>query len=239
VDTGTFDLDTERKGVTCHLFPGFSKGEVEEILRGPVCAFFLLETGFEPLHASAIALEGRCIAFAGHPGAGKSSLVAWMARHGAQFMCDDILPLRERQGAVWGHPGLAQIRLEPPAAQELGWRCGAPGANSSGGLQDKAKFRVATARRPCPLAGIYLLERRMKEAARGVETRRLDPREAFRALLKATRNDSLETPGRLRRQMRLFAKLARTVPVSRLRYPNGFAALPAVLEWLRRDLATT
>ena len=236
VDTGTFDLDAARAEVTCHLLPGFSGGEVEEILRGPVCAFFLLERGFEPLHASGVSLDGRCIAFAGNPGAGKSSLVAWMSRHGAQFVCDDILPLRESRGAVRAHPGLAQIRLEPPAAEKLGWKNRPELSNPRGELREKKKFRVATARRPCPVAGIYLLERQKKGAARGVEVRRLDPRAAFRALLKSTRNDSLATPGRLRRQMRLFAKLARTVPVCRLQYPSGFAAFPAVLKRLRQDL---
>ena len=133
VDTGTFDLDAARAEVTCHLLPGFSGGEVEEILRGPVCAFFLLERGFEPLHASGISLDGRCIAFAGNPGAGKSSLVAWMSRHGAQFVCDDILPLRESRGSVCAHPGLAQILLSLRRRKNLAGKIGrsfqTPGEN--------------------------------------------------------------------------------------------------------------
>lgn len=230
-DTGAFDLHARHGLVTCFLLRGFSRGAVEEILRGPICAFFLLENGFEPLHAGAVSLDGRCLAFAGMPGAGKSSLVAWMSRHGARFLCDDILPLRQQRRAVWGHPGLAQIRLEPPGARKLGWRA-AHGTKLE--PWEKMRFRVVTARGPRRVARIYLLER---GKARGAEIRRLEPRVAFRALLRSTRNDSLDTPGRLRRQMRLFAHLARTVPVCRLRYSNRFTALPAVLARIRQDLA--
>jgi hypothetical protein len=229
-DTGAFDLDARHGNVTCFLVRGSSRGAVEEILRGPVCAFFLLENGFEPLHAGAVSLDGRCLVFAGTPGAGKSSLVAWMSRHGARFLCDDILPLRRQGRAVWGHPGLAQLRLEPPGARKLGWR-------ETRGLKrepgEKSKFAVVASRGPRRVARIYLLERGPGES---VEIRRLEPRRAFRALLKSTRNDSLDTPERLRRQMRLFAHLARTVPVCRLRYPRRFAALPAVLARIRQDL---
>jgi hypothetical protein len=233
-DTGTFDLDARRGTVTCFLDPASSRGSVDEVLRGPVCAFFLLEKGFEPLHAGAVALDGCCIAFAGNPGAGKSSLAAWMSRHGAKFLCDDILPLRWRGRTVCGHPGLAQLRLEPPAARELGWR---ESRRASREPREKSKFRVKTSRGPRPVARIYLLERGKAHAAGGVTIRRLEPRPAFRALLKCTRNDSLDTPERLRRQMRLFAHLARTVPVCCLRYPSNFAAFPAVLERIRQDLA--
>lgn len=233
-DSGTFDLDARRGTVTCHLVRSSSRGAVEEILRGPVCAFFLIENGFEPLHAGAVSLRGRCLAFAGSPGAGKSSLVAWMSRHGARFLCDDILPLHQRGRVVWGYPGLAQLRLEPPGARELGWR-EARGTRRE--PQEKAKFTVVAARGRCRIARIYLLERGKGRAQREVHILRLEPRAAFRALLKSTRNDSLDSPKRLRRQMRLFAHLARTVPVCRLHYSDNFAALPAVLARLHKDLA--
>jgi hypothetical protein len=230
LDTGTFDLDARRGEVNCYLLHRASRGSVEEILRGPVCAFFLLENGFEPLHAGAVSLEGRCIAFAGNPGAGKSSLIAWMSRHGALFFCDDILPLRRHGRIVWGYPGLAQIRLEPPGVRGLGWR-EVRGAKRE--RREKARFPVATARGPHQVAGIYLLNR---GKARRVEIYRLKPRAAFRALLSNTRNDSLDTPERLRRQMRLFAHIARTVSVCRLHYPSSFGAFPEVLALLRRAL---
>ena len=250
LDAGVFDLDAKRGKVTCVLYPDISPDAVEEVLRGPVCAFFLLERGFEPLHASAVALDGRCVAFAGAPGAGKSSLVAWLSRNGAQFLCDDILPLRQKGGMVWGHPGLPQLRLEPPAAQKLGWRGHQEARSSSSQLREKSKFPVTPHPEPNRVARIYLLERipsqkgrqRSKKSSSGdvqahrVQIQRVRPRQAFRALLKSTRNDSLDTPARLRRQMSLFAHIARTVPVCRLRYPHDYSALPAVLAHIQQDL---
>jgi len=234
-DTGTFDLDARRGIVTCFLLRGFSPGAVEEILRGPVCAFFLVENGFEPLHAGAVSLDGRCLAFAGSPGAGKSSVVAWMSRHSARFLCDDILPLRRHGRSVWGYPGLAQLRLEPPGARKLGRR---EARGTKREPREKAKFAVVAERGPRRVARIYLLERGRGKASGEARIRRLEPRAAFRALIKSTRNDSLDTPQRLRRQMRLFGHLARTVPVCRLQYPDNFAALPAVLAGIREDLSS-
>jgi hypothetical protein len=72
-----------------------------------------------------------------------------------------------------------------------------------------------------------------------VQIQRLAPRQAFRALLKSTRNDSLDTPERLRRQMRLFARVARTVPVCRLRYPSNFTAFSKILAQIQHDLKLT
>ena len=251
LDAGIFDLNVREGRVTCAIYPGASPGAVEEVLRGPVCAFFLLGQGFEPLHASAVVLGGRCVAFAGAPGAGKSSLVAWLSCNGAQFVCDDILPLQERGRAVCGYPGLSQLRLEPLVARELGWRSPAGARPPSSELKEKSQFRVIPPRGPHPVAQIYLLERIRKglksskplgalnSRSRSVQTQRLAPRQAFRALLKSTRNDSLDTPERLRRQLHIFARVARTVPVSRLRYPSTFAAFPAILAHVQRDLKLT
>jgi len=179
--------------------------------------------------------RGLVIGITGAPGAGKSSLVAWMSRHGARFLCDDILPLRQQGRAVWGYSGLAQLRLEPLGARKLGWR-EAHGMKRE--PREKSKFAVVAARGPRRVARIYLLERGKGKARGEVHIRRLEPRAAFRALLRSTRNDSLDTPERLRRQMRLFAHLARTVPVCYLRYPNNFAALLAVLARIRQDLCS-
>ncbi len=230
-DAGTFDLDARTGRASCYLRRNARRDAVEEVLRGPLCAFFLVARGFEPLHASGALLEGRCVAFAGPPGAGKSSVVAALSRQGARFFCDDLLPLSVRGGSVLAHPGLPELRLLPGAASGLGW----PRAGTSR-TAGKRGIHLAPPSGPHPVARIYLLERRSADRRAKARVRPMPSRDAFRALLRFTRNDSVTTPARLQRQLLLFARLASSVPVRRLTYPGGYARISEVIAAIRQDL---
>ena len=49
---------------------------------------------FLPLHASAVVTSGGITAFAGHSGAGKSTIAAFMCSLGHELVTDDVLPIR-------------------------------------------------------------------------------------------------------------------------------------------------
>jgi len=42
------------------------------------------------LHASAVRVDGRAVAFCGRPGMGKSTLAAWLAESGHALVSDDL-----------------------------------------------------------------------------------------------------------------------------------------------------
>lgn len=228
-DAGVFDLDARRGLVRCHLRRNAQPDSVEEMLRGPVCTFFLLEHGFEPLHAGAVLFRGHCVAFAGAPAAGKSSLIAYLAQNGARFFADDVLPLRFSRGAVQAWPGLAQIRLAPRSLRAVQWN-GRPLSVT----RWKSTLQALPARGAKPVARIYLLER----AARGgtVRVEGLAPSEAFVSLVSHTRNIAETARARMRNQLQICGWLANRVPVRRLRYPSGFRHLPAVRRAILEDL---
>lgn len=230
-DAGTFDLDARRGRVSCHLIPKASATTVEEVLRGPVCSFFLVEQGFEPLHAGAVLLGGRCVAFAAAPGAGKSSLIAYLARHGARFYADDVVPLRIVRGRVRAWPGLPQLRLVPRSLRALGW---------SGRLlwstRWKATLSAKPAKGPAAVARIYLLERSAKR--RSVRIESLPPRDAFVALVSHTRNIAETAAHRMRGQLQVCGWLANRVPVRQLAYPSGLRRLEEVRRAILEDLAS-
>ncbi len=232
-DAGTFDLDAARGRVKCYLAPRASATSVEEVLRGPVASFFLLHQGFEPLHAGAVLLRGRCAAFLGAPGAGKSSLVAFLSKHGARFISDDILPVRPHGKSARAYVGLPHIRLTPQAVRALGWQSRAawrsrwkssvrvPGGQTRGG------FRISR---------LYVLDRQRGRGARTVKISPLAAAEGFVALVSHSRNDSLDAPWRLRAQLRILASLADAVPVRKLSYPSGFRRLHQVRRSILQDM---
>src|SRR5262249_52962005 len=78
-------------------------------LRGTTC-----------LHASAVLLDGKLLAFSGASGAGKSTIAAALAARGCQLVSDDVLPLRVTPTCLLAGPGLPELRLYPAAAVRLG-----------------------------------------------------------------------------------------------------------------------
>ncbi len=227
-DAGVFDLDARRGRVPCHLRHHASADAVEEVLRGPVCSFFLVEQGFEPLHAGAVVVGGDCVAFAGPPGAGKSSLIAYLARNGAQFYADDVVPLRFSRRAVRAWPGLPQLRLARRSIRGLRWR-GRPLWVS----RWKSTLAARPARGVKPVVRVFLLARRSGGAVR---VERLTPAQAFVALVSHTRNIAETAPQRLRNQLQVCAWLANRVPVRRLIFPAGFRRLVGVRRAILEDL---
>ena len=74
------------------------------------CLTALLEISRRPrqwlgiLHASAVALGGRCVAMCGQRGSGKSTLAAALVAAGADFVTDDYAPLERTSWLVWPVP---------------------------------------------------------------------------------------------------------------------------------------
>ena len=62
-------------------------------LLGPVLALLCYLRGLLPLHASAVRIGGRAVAFAGRSGAGKSTLAAALYDRGYALVTDDICPV--------------------------------------------------------------------------------------------------------------------------------------------------
>lgn len=224
-DAGTFDLNAHTARVSVYSAQGASEVAIEEVLRGSVCSFVLLERRFEPLHASAVLLGGRCIAFAGASGSGKSSLAAYLSQQGATFFSDDVLPLKYTRTGVRAFPGFPQMRLTPASAHEL--RLGPPGFSSG-----KMTLPVrGSARGAKPIAAVYLLERRT--GARGdLVIENLRAAQAFTALVSRTANLSQAAPWRMENQMRTLGWVAAHVPLRSLSYPSRYSAWPEMAELL-------
>lgn len=95
----------------------------EEILwlNGSVYAAVACLNGFLPFHASAIAHEGRVIAFTGPGGAGKSTLAAALGTKGFPLFCDDTLIVDlATTDCVMAMPGHKRLKLREDALELTG-----------------------------------------------------------------------------------------------------------------------
>ena len=122
----------------------------------------LHQRGLLPLHANAIDIDGKAVAFMGESGAGKSTLAAWFHDRGHRVVSDDVCVVGfDEHLQPYAAPGLPRLRLWAEALALMGR--GTTGfARSYIGEEDE-KYDVPidaelAARAHVPLAAIYLLD---------------------------------------------------------------------------------
>ena len=94
--------------------------DIEIYLFGPVWATLCHQRGILPLHASAIVTGDGITAFAGHSGAGKSSIAASMSSLDYKLVADDILPISFNQNSIPGAwPYLRRLKLKSDSIHGL------------------------------------------------------------------------------------------------------------------------
>ena len=82
-------------------------------LLGPVMAWILIQRGLVVLHASAVEIDGQCVAFLGDKMAGKSTTAAAFVRAGYKIVTDDILAIDVTDPArAIVQPAFAQVKLD-------------------------------------------------------------------------------------------------------------------------------
>ena len=238
----TFALDPRGSRVWAEYSSGTivrSADDVAALLLGRVLGGVLRRRSCISLHGCVIEIGSGAVALLGAVGAGKSTLAAAFANAGHAVLSDDIVAVA-RDGHA--QPGYPRLRLAPPTVAALPAGAALAGPVATGLEKRYAKLRVgATAGawrfqpRPLPLTAIYLLERDGGGAPRVDEisgAKRLAAvachlREPYGPLPRDTRAAEL----------RRLAEVARSVPVRRLTYQDGFANLDVARETLVADAA--
>jgi len=109
------------EGVVIQRGPGWTAGIEELYLHGSVCAAVACLNGFLPLHASAVVVDDRVVAFTAPAGGGKSTLAAALARLGRPLFCDDTLVTAlAPDGSLACLPGHKRMKLWPEAVELTG-----------------------------------------------------------------------------------------------------------------------
>ncbi len=230
--------------IFCHHVDSAQSEMIEIQLLGSVLAFWLERRSVPALHASAVVVAGKAIAFLAGNRGGKTALAAALMRAGCAFLTDDVLPVEDRDGTFVGHPGLPQMRMWPDAAKHF-----------LGHYEDLEIVHPDHAKRwvpvgfgglgsPCGdarlLSCLYLPERRRSEAARrGLEIVPVSRRDAMIELIRHSFVAQIAGAAEWQaRRFDFFARFVQRVPLRRLRYPNGFDRLSSVGAGILEDLTT-
>lgn len=208
---------------------------------GVVMSFWLELQGIPTLHASAVEVAGRAVAFLAMNRGGKSSIAAAMMATGHRLLTDDVLAVEVGQEAVRARPAYPAMRMWPDAVRHFTAGAGVPervhpAVNKllvTVGRDGYGRF----CKRSLPLAAVYLPERVEPADAARV---RIEPISRTEAVIELVRHSFsapvAEAVGLRTARLDRFSDLVRRVPVRRLLYPSGLERLPGVCKELLEDL---
>lgn len=213
---------------------GATPEDVRLYLLGSMFGTLLHQRGKYPLHASAVEINDRGVAFAGPSGAGKSTMVAQLSRRGAHLITDDISviePLGEDEVGVW--PSVARVKLDLPgleALNETHRNLGPAGGNRN-------KFHLPIERRdesrPIPLRRLYVLQ----DSPDALWIEPLSGMNATQAVIDETYFlGFVGGLGLTKENFLRAASVARAVKICRLHRPRGFEHLQRVAELVEADI---
>lgn len=224
--------------IACRPLTHASRESFLTYMLGPVLSFALLKRGIEPLHSTAVVIDGHAVGFVGNCGYGKSSLGASFLQRGHRLLTDDVLVVKEDSGFS-AFPGPPRIKLFPKVARKF-FGDQVAGTRMSH-LTPKLIIsldRPQSCRTSVPLKAIYVLTPPAGASRRkSVTIRRLPQRKAFLELIRNTFNMAVTEPDRLKHQFLLCARMASTIPIKLLSYPRTMTVFPSVRQAILSDLA--
>jgi hypothetical protein len=226
--TATFRVMPERRSILCEGASLVPKRTIRHLLLNQVLPLALTPTRCV-LHASAALDRGGVIGFAGHTGAGKSTLSAAVNQSGATLMCDDALVIEDRPEAVWVLPMYGAVRLWPDSVRAL-FDAAAEAFPTAAHYNHKRTVHL-TGGVPAPAAArlrvlCVIAPKPQLKRARRVTVQRLSPREALMRLMPVAFHLDVQDRTELQDSFERLATIVERVPVVELSYPWRLSALP-------------
>ncbi len=156
--TGRFLVEPDGRSVRVDPLTTVSAAELRGTLSGSVLGVVSYRMGRVPLHGSSVLFGSGAVAFAGPPGAGKSTLAGAFRQAGTRVLGDDLLPVEVASSLLRVYPAPGGLRLLPDAVETLGLE-GDEGLHPVRG----GKWGIPLPPpplEPCTLRSIYLLSRK-------------------------------------------------------------------------------
>lgn len=211
-----FVVDDDLRRVEYHLEPGADAALVPVLFAGTVVAFLLMARGCLVLHASAVELDGKALAFMGFSGQGKTTVAALACTVGLRLVADDVLPVHVDEAGVWCVPGAIELRLR---GRSLETAFGSD-IRSRVTVDDRWAVRpevVSAGRLELGWITVPVPDRECQQVA----ARRLGAAEATFEIIRYQRIEGWRSPVHVRAQLSLAAGVAAMVPVRTVRIPWG------------------
>jgi hypothetical protein len=215
--TCDFRIDSTLRAVEICPDPELDPDMLAPLLEGPVISGILALQGECVLHASAVEVAGRALAFVGGSGKGKSTMATLLCLSGASLVSDDVLRIDLSGDEARCFPGARRTRLRSNAAGLLD-SLSAGEVERTGDDRFGADFAAGRSERPLLTA---ILVPKPSRTAEAVRLERLDAAKGFVVLSSFPRIYGWREGDWLRQQFQSFSQLAKSVPVFTAEVPWG------------------
>jgi hypothetical protein len=214
----TFAMDGGGQRIWARWQAPVTLEDVTAFLLGQIFAYALHLRGYVCLHASAVAVDGKAVLFAGEPGMGKSSTAAAFAEQGFPLVADDVSAIRrDGRGRLVVAPSFPLMRLWPDSAEFLYGKGSAgelprvqPGEDKRLVLLERSSGKYQG--ESTPLGAIYLLAARSGEPTAPRIENIEDAGRLIQLLANAYVSPALGLEQRAE-EFRLLGEICRSVPV--------------------------
>lgn len=240
-EMGEFLVGADGASIVCNRQPGIAVDAFEVYLMGQALSFALLKRGFEPLHGTAVVIDGHAVGFLGASGVGKSTLAAAFVRAGFRVLTDDVLVVHGTGEGAMAYPGPSRLKLFSNTAARMA--ANVSGAVRMNGARTKLVIPIDDANAhaaPVPLTAIYDVSLPTgRPGSQKVSMTTLPRRDAVLALVRAGFNPRFVNRDHLARQFSASVALADRVPVKTLSYPRVLKNLPNVVNAVVENIASS
>ena len=226
-DLADFEVSRDGRTASVRPVPGVSPGTVEHLYLNQVLPLALSRQGRLVLHASAVEINGKGVAFTGESGRGKSTLATSFATSGARFLTDDGLQLNWRDGQCWITPSHPSVRLWEDSQEALIHQAVdlGPAVDYTPKVRLLAGDRLAFCDSVQPLRRVYFLG---EGVAPSLTIQAVRPAEALMELVKNSFLLDIEERELLAWHFDEMVRLAELPIYYRLDYPRCYEDLPRV-----------
>jgi hypothetical protein len=232
--TGSYDISSDGANIVWYPRPDALQELVRANVLGPVLALALEVTGLLCLHGSAVAINGRGVAFLGGKHHGKSTLATALTLAGARLASDDLVAVDPGPPA-FVEPGVPSVRLWEDAARHT--NVAAACAAAIQGIKTTATgfARELLVEGRMPLDAIYILvPTRNAIDIPAASRHQLVGAEATIALAQNRKlPDTLVGMHAAGGQLRAARKIASHVPVWTLHTARDLTRLPMIVDQIR------
>jgi hypothetical protein len=222
-----YHISSDGKQVTVTPVVGTSEVTLAHLLYNQVIPLAWSHQGRQLLHASAVLVQGRAIAFLGQSGRGKSSLATSFATAGHEFLTDDSVMLLADSAGFRMPAGQPTIRLWQDSLESLLRHT--PLSRPSLQYTDKtcilADDQIRHHAGDARLGALFCIG---DDVTDRIVIQRIKGQEAILHLIRNSLVLDVENPESLQRNFAQLCHLATTVPMFRLEFPRDYSQLPAL-----------